>query len=361
MTRTDRLFLEGVFLLTLIVFSAAFLRLMQPFFLDIFLALVFANIFRKPFLRMQGTKGRTRLAASLTIVLVLLVVAIPVGIVMMLISTEIATGFGSFQESWPTVKESIDGLQIVGRLQALPGVGSLFAEVPEIDAAETVRKILGTGSDYIVKVSQRSFANVAGAVFNFIITLLLLFYILMDGNRLVALLYRTIPIANHEIDQIVRETFNTTSATLISTIIIGLMEGSLAVILFLIFGLSSPFLWGVITMVLSMIPLIGTNIILIPTGIITLASGRVFAGFAILAAGVVGVFITQNIIKPKLLGDRTALNPALALLATIGGIAWLGLIGFLVGPVVASLFIVIWSQFALRYKTLLAGKDTTEE
>jgi predicted PurR-regulated permease PerM len=132
-------------------------------------------------------------------------------------------------------------------------------------------------------------------------------------------------------------------------------------VLFLVFGLPSPFLWGVITMVLSMIPLIGTNIVLIPTGLITLFSGRPAAGLIIIITGAVGVAITQNVVKPKLLGDRTGLHPALALLATIGGIAWLGLIGFLVGPVLAALFIVVWRQFARRYRTLLDGKNLDEE
>jgi predicted PurR-regulated permease PerM len=135
------------------------------------------------------------------------------------------------------------------------------------------------------------------------------------------------------------------------------MEGALATALFAVFRLPSPFLWGIIVMVLSMIPLIGTNLVLFPAGILTIVSGRPFAGLAILVAGTVGVFFTQNVVKPKLLGDRSGLNPALALLATVGGIAWLGIIGFLIGPVLASLFIVVWRQFALRYKTLLAGKD----
>jgi predicted PurR-regulated permease PerM len=114
-------------------------------------------------------------------------------------------------------------------------------------------------------------------------------------------------------------------------------------------------------MVLSMIPLIGTNIVLIPTGLITLFSGRPAAGLIIMITGAVGVAITQNVVKPKLLGDRTGLHPALALLATIGGIAWLGLIGFLVGPVLAALFIVVWRQFARRYRKLLDGKNLDEE
>ncbi len=358
MTRTDRLLLEAVFLLVLVVFSAAFLRMMQPFFLAVFIALVFANVFRRAFVRVKRSTGKPRLAATVTILLVILTVVIPVSIVMVLVSSEIASGFGTFQQSRPGFLSAVDTVNAFEKLSALPGIGGLFEQFSNVDATAIVRDALSTASDYIVRLSQRSVANVAAAVFNFIIMLLILFYLLVDGEKVVELLYRTIPISNAEIDEIVEETFNTTSATLISTVIIGLMEGGLAVILFLVFGLPSPFLWGVITMVLSMIPLIGTNLVLIPTGIAVLLGGRIPAGLIIVVTGAIGVFITQNIVKPKLLGDRSALNPALALLATIGGIAWLGLIGFLVGPVLASIFIVVWRQFALRYRTLLAEKDT---
>ena len=114
-------------------------------------------------------------------------------------------------------------------------------------------------------------------------------------------------------------------------------------------------------MVLSMIPLIGSNLIIIPAGLTVMLGGRPLAGLFIILAGVVGVAVTQNVVKPKLLGDRTGLHPALALLATLGGIAWLGLIGFLVGPVVASVFIVVWRQFARRYQRLLQNKDIAPE
>ena len=110
-----------------------------------------------------------------------------------------------------------------------------------------------------------------------------------------------------------------------------------------------------------MIPLIGTNLVLVPAGAILILTGRIFAGSAVIVLGLAGVAVTQNLIKPKLLGDRSALNPALALLATIGGILWLGLIGFLVGPLLASLFIVVWQQFGKRYRTELSMKDVEHE
>ena len=102
-------------------------------------------------------------------------------------------------------------------------------------------------------------------------------------------------------------------------------------------------------------------VVLVPAGAILIVTGRVFSGITVIALGLAGVAITQNLIKPKLLGDRSGLNPALALLATIGGIMWLGLIGFLVGPLLASLFIVVWRQFGKRYQAELSTKDIETE
>lgn len=358
MTRTERLFLEAVFLLVLITFSIAFIRLLLPFWLDIFIALVFANIFRRPFQWVVRKTGNNQLGAGVVILLVLVIVAVPVTIVAMIVSSEIAAAVAEIQQNWAGIQANLNQLPLFQNAESVPILGSLLGRVPTDDLSTLLREVITSGGDTLLKISQRSFANVGAAVFNFLIVLLLLFFVLADGSRLIRRVYETIPLSNREIDQIVAETFNTTSATLISTVIIGLMEGGLATLLFAVFGLPSPFLWGIIVMVLSMIPLIGTNLVVVPAGLITLFSGRPVAGVVIVAAGVVGVFITQNAIKPKLLGDRSGLNPALALLATIGGIAWLGIIGFLIGPVLASLFIVVWRQFALRYRTLLAGKDT---
>lgn len=358
MNRGDRLFLEVMFLMTLAAFSLAFLRLMQPFLLTVFLALVLANVFGKPFRWLERhSGGRRQLAAGLTLVLVFVVVALPLTLVVTLVTTELTEVLTSVRQNWSQSSGALGVRQLAESIRAVPVAGTLLERFPDFDLETTLREFVTTSSDYLLRLSQSSLGNVAGAVISFILMLLLIYFMLADGSRVVGRLYDTIPIANAEIDQIVGETFNTTSATLISTIIIGLMEGALATALFVIFSLPSPVLWGVITMVLSMIPLIGTNLVLIPAGLLAILGGRIAAGAIIISAGAVGVAITQNVIKPKLLGDRTGLHPAVALLATLGGIAWLGLIGFLIGPVLASLFIVVWRQFSKRYRRLLEAKD----
>lgn len=360
MDRTERLFLEAVFLIVLVTFSVAFYRIMEPFLLDVFLALVLANVFRRPFAAVAARTGKPRLASALTILLVFVTIAVPVTTVVTLVTAELARATANVRGNWSQIQQSIIIPDIIASLRALPGVGPLVDQIVGDDPSAQIREILATSSDYLMRVFQRSIGNITAAVFNFLIVLLILFFALVDGKKIVRKIYETIPISNDEIDMIVDETFSTTSATLISTIIIGLLEGALATVLFVVFRLPSPFFWGVITMVLSMIPLIGSNLIIIPAGLATILGGNPVGGVMIVVAGVVGVAITQNIVKPKLLGDRTGLHPALALLSTIGGIAWLGLIGFLVGPVLAALFIVVWRQFAKRYRALLDGKNAPE-
>jgi len=360
MNRTERLFLEAVFLGVLVTFSVAFFRIMEPFVLDIFIALVLANIFRGPFRRLAERTGRPRLAAVATILLVFVTVALPLAIIVTLVTAELARATANVQGNWGTLQESLRLPELIQAGRALPLIGPVIDQFAGGDISTQIRTLLSQAGDSVLRVFQRSVSNIAGGVFNFLIILLLLFFMLLDGKRAVTRLYETLPIANREIDQIVSETFSTTSATLISTIIIGLLEGALATVLFVAFGLPSPFFWGVATMILSMIPLIGSNLIIIPAGLSVLFGGGVVQGIVIIAAGVVGVAITQNIVKPKLLGDRTGLHPALALLATFGGIAWLGVIGFLVGPVLAALFIVVWRQFARRYKTILERKNSED-
>ncbi|MFW5796312.1 MAG: AI-2E family transporter [Alkalispirochaeta sp.] len=357
MNQTERLFLEAVFLGVLGTFTVAFFRVMEPFFLDVFIALVLANIFRGPFRRLAERTGHPRLAAALTIALVFITVALPLAMIVTLVTAELARATANFQGNWGSIRESLHIPEVVEAVRALPIIGPVVAESTDGEISSQIRTILSQAGDSVMRVFQQSLNNIATAVFNFFIILLLLFFMFLDGNRAVKRVYETLPIANREIDQIVAETFSTTGATLISMIIIGLLEGALATVLFVVFGLPSPFFWGVATMILSMIPLIGSNLIIIPAGVAVMIGGGVVQGIVIVAAGVVGVAITQNIVKPKLLGDRSGLHPALALLATFGGIAWLGLIGFLVGPVLASLFIVVWRQFSRRYKTILALKN----
>ena len=350
--------LEIFFLLLLIALTYAFYRVMQPFLLNIFLAVIFTTVLYPRFERLSAKlRNRDGLASILMVLMVFVVVAVPVTVIGLLVYSEAISGYAAVVQNLPGLVDRLSEITLLENLGEIPIIGQYIGEVETVQLGELLRNAISTTSDFILTATQRSFVSVSAAVANFVLFLLLMFFLFKGGRQMSAAIYDVLPIPNRELRQIAADARRTTTATLISTFLIGIIEGSYGAILFLIFRLPSPFIWGVVIMVLSMIPLIGTNLVLVPAGIILIVTGRVAAGVLMIVLGLGGVAVTQNVVKPKLLGDRSALNPALALLATIGGIAWLGLIGFLVGPLMASLFIVIWQQFGQRYREELNSRD----
>ncbi|MFW6329300.1 MAG: AI-2E family transporter, partial [Alkalispirochaetaceae bacterium] len=265
MRDSDRYLLEGVFILVLVAFTIAFYQVMAPFILNIFVALVMTNIFggiHRKILRRSGEKKR--IAASVTLLIAIVTVAVPVSLAGLLIYGELASSVSTVRNRWPEIADTIQELISVGAIDELPLLNRFSDQLPDLELTQIIRDAVTTGSDVLVELTQRSFANATQAIFNSVIVMVLMFFLFLDGARVKERIYRTLPLPNSEIEQITKETFNTTSATLISTIIIGVLEGALATALFLIFRLPSPFLWGAITVVLSIIPLIGTNLVLFP-------------------------------------------------------------------------------------------------
>jgi len=343
--------LELAFVAILLGITWAFYRVMAPFILDIFLAIVLTNVFWRAFRRVLGWFGGRRIPAAIVTVLFTFVsIAIPVAVIGLLVYSEAAAGYAQLTELLPTLDVPLAQTPPYQWLSGLPLIGERITEFADLRPEQLLEEGLRISTDFFLNLTQRSFTGMAQALVNFAVVLLLMFFFFLDGPRMIGGIYDMAPIENEELEGMVAEGLKTTSATLVSTVIIGLLEGSFGTVLFLIFGIPSPFLWGVVIVVLSMIPLIGTNLVITPAGVIIAVLGRPFAGILLIALGYGGVALSQNLVKPKLMGDRTGLHPALVLLATIGGIAWLGIIGFLVGPVIASLFIEIWKQFASRYR-----------
>ena len=351
--------IEVFFLLIVIALTYGFYLVMRPFILNIFLAAVFTSVLSPAHERLSHSlKGQRAVAALLMVLLVFVVVAVLVSIIGVLVYSEAVAGYGAVVRQVPRLTQQLSDIQLLEWARELPILGDYANELEPLELSQMLRNAVRTVSDFVLNATQRSFVSASAALGNFILMLLLMFFFFMGGREIIASIYNVVPMPNRELREIAEQTRQTTAATIISTLLIGVLEGLYGAILFLVFGLPSPFLWGIIIMVLSMIPLIGTNLVLVPAGIVLIAGGRILAGIAMIVLGFGGVAITQNVIKPKLLGNRTGLNPALALLSTLGGIAWLGLIGFLVGPLVATLFIVVWQQFAIRYRHELASRDS---
>lgn len=146
---------------------------------------------------------------------------------------------------------------------------------------------------------------------------------------------------------------STTRATLKSTLIVGGIQGFLSGLLFWITGIEGAFVWGVIMVIIAIIPAIGTPVVLVPAAIIMLALGNVWQGIALLAGAVI-ISVLDNLLRPPLVGKDIQMHPLVVFFATLGGLIIFGISGFVIGPIIAALYISIMSIYDHYYKNELS-------
>lgn len=339
------------FFFVLIILSVAFLKVVSPFIIDIILAIIFASLFRKPFLFFNKKFKREKLASISALLMVIIVVAIPLTVVGVMVSSEAAGSYNKFMGNWPKIQETITPEYIAAKVENIPIIGKYIQDVEVSEFRNKISEIVTATANFTISIIQATFINISSTIVHFFIILFLLFYLLIDGkNLLVNYIYRFSPLSDNDEKEFADRLTEVTDAIIFNTFLVGIIEGLYGGLLFAFMGIGSPFFWGVLMVVLSMIPLVGANTILIPAVLIQIFFGNYLKAILLLVFGVGAILINQNIIKPKLDGNKSGLHPAVVFLASMGGILWLGIVGFIIGPLIAALFIVIWEQYGKRYQ-----------
>jgi len=131
-------------------------------------------------------------------------------------------------------------------------------------------------------------------------------------------------------------------------VVIALLQGILGGILFWIIGIPSPVFWGAIMAFLAIIPVVGAFIVYVPAGIILVLSGSVAKGIIVILVGSLVISQVDNVIRPYLISGRTSLHPLLLFFTILGGIALFGLLGLIIGPMIAAGFTILLQVFEMR-------------
>lgn len=345
--------LQEIFFFLLLIFSTiGFFSVIKPFIADIFMAIIFVILFKKPFAFFLRTfKGKKHKATITTMTMVIFTIVIPVTFITIMISREIGSTYIAFKDNWPTVKEYIANLP--EKVSSIPILEGVVDKLDWQDIANQAGDKLSSLVEFIITIVQQTFINAGVIVIHFFIVLFLLYYLLLDGDSLVKRLQYLIPLKDADEKEMFKKIEQVTDAIVINTFVFGFLEGAYGGTLFALLGISSPFFWGMLMTFLSIIPLVGANTILLPMALVQFIFGNVSAGIIILIFGCGAIIINQNIIRPKLDGHRSGIHPAMMFLASMGGLMLMGLIGFIAGPMIMGLFLIIWNIFGERYKLKL--------
>jgi predicted PurR-regulated permease PerM len=182
-----------------------------------------------------------------------------------------------------------------------------------------------------------------------------MFFFLMNGGAILDRILVHVPLSKSESDVIVGRFVSVTRATLASMLVIGVLQGTLGGLAFAVAGIPGAVFWGTLMAVLSMIPGVGATLVWLPAAIYMVLSGQVAAGMMLFAFCAVIVGSVDNVLRPRLVGKDTKLPDLVVLLSTLGGITLMGAVGFIIGPVIAALFISVWDI----YTAYVGGSTTT--
>jgi predicted PurR-regulated permease PerM len=340
------------FFLLLLVVTVGFFSILQPFIDDIFITIILAVLFKKPFaFFLKKSKGNKQRASVFTIVMVVFVIIIPLSVIVVMLTKELGHGYSLLTNNWSEIKNYI--YLIPEKLSSNPNLKNIIDRIDWEKLANSATNFVSTATQLILSLVQKTFINVGFMIFHLFITLFLLYYLFIDKDKLVERLHYLIPLKDSEENELFEKLVQVTDAIVFNTLMIGFIEGSYGGILLAILGIPSPFFWGMLMTFLSIIPLIGANSVLVPMAVYQIIIGNVATGIIILTVGAGAVIINQNLIKPRLDGNKSGMHPAIMFLASMGGLITFGVIGFISGPIITGLFLVTWSFFGKRYKQSL--------
>jgi predicted PurR-regulated permease PerM len=325
--------------------TIGFIWILLPYYAALFwattLAVIFYPLQRKFYIRF---KGRSNLAAALTLTIILLIVILPMILIGGALIQEIANAYKRISSG-----EFDLGVYVTQVINALPpsvhqlldswGVGDLLG------IQDRVTQGALAGGRFIATQAVSLGQNTAQLLIGLGVMLYVLFFLLRDGAELARHSKQLIPLSEEHKQHFIRKFATVIRATVKGNIVVALTQGTLGGIMFWILGIQGALLWGVVMTLLSLLPAVGAALIWAPVAIYFLVTGAVVEGVVLLLFGVLVIGLIDNILRPILVGKDTKLPDWIILVSTLGGLSVLGLNGFVIGPLLAALFMSAWDLF----------------
>lgn len=299
-------------------------------------------------------RGRTGFAALVTCIVLLLGILIPAVILGDIVAGQAVSLYESAQETIKQWTEEGNG----GWLADFRNWRLVrWIHLQDIEWGQVFERGLqgvGTGAASLFNLLSK---NVIGFFAKFLIILFTMFYFFRDGEQIVQRLKEISPM-NEKYEQAIIKRFRQISrATVRGTVLVGLTQGTLGAITLLLTGVDGWLLWGVVMALLAMIPPFGTYLVMVPIGIFQLLSGRYLVGVIILIASLFIIGSIDNLMRPRIVGRSARMHDLVIFFSTLGGIGIFGILGFIVGPVIAALFMTVLDIYVIEFQGELEAPD----
>ena len=336
---------QKFFLLLLALVTLAFIYILLPYsgaiFWGVVLAILFASLHRRI---LRETKHKPTLAALITLLLIIVMVILPLSLITASLVKQAAAVYEMINSG------QIDfGAYFLRIMSALPQWMVNLLERFELTDLASLQQKLSQGAAQVSQTVARQAINIGSKTFDFLVGLFvmlyLLFFLLRDGQSLATRIKHAFPLGSKYKQRLFNNFTTVIRATVKGNVLVAVAQGALGGLIFWFLGVEGPLLWAVVMAFLSLLPAVGAAIVWAPVAIYFLVTGAIWQGVVLIAFGVIVIGLVDNVLRPVLVGKDTKMPDYLVLLSTIGGMALFGLNGFVIGPVVAALFLACWDLF----------------
>ena len=332
-------------LVLLVLVTIAFIWILLPFYGAVFWAVILGIVFAPLQRRLQQKFGWPRNLTSLCTLSICLVIAIlPVIILSILLVQEGATVYNNIESGQLDI-----GAYLAQFKHSLPpyfqhlldrfGMGELNG------LREKIVKASMQGSQVLASQAFSFGQGTFEFVVSFGIMLYLLFFFLRDGAELVRKVRTAVPLEETHKRRLQLKFNRVVRATVKGNLVVAVTQGALGGAIFWFLDIPSALLWAVLMGFLSLLPAVGAGIVWAPVAVYFLLSGMIWQGVVLGLFGVFVIGLVDNVLRPILVGKDTRMPDYMILISTLGGLAVFGLNGFVIGPLIAALFMSSWALF----------------
>ncbi|MBW1641570.1 MAG: AI-2E family transporter [Deltaproteobacteria bacterium] len=328
--------------------------LLWPFISIIIIASVVTGIF-KPVYKfiIVKTKISPNFASLFTCFLLFLILFVPIVFFVSILTKEAYELYlmGKNAVIGDQIKNLIENSKIIEKANDL--LSTFGYELTGDEFTKSISEVGRIVGFFLFEQTRWVATNVLNFLVNFFLMLLVIFYLLIDGDRLISFIVDLSPLPKDQDEKLIQKFKDMAGAILIGNGLGGLIQGAIGGFLFMFFGLNSPFLWGVIMAFLAFLPIVGIGAVFLPAAFYLFIKGRVAASIFFIVFYIVLSGSIEYIFKPKLVGERVKMHTLLVFFSIIGGMKLFGILGIIYGPLVVTGFLTLTDIYHSNYQKLI--------
>jgi predicted PurR-regulated permease PerM len=338
-------------LISLLAVMVLFFNMVKMFLLPVVLGAIFATLFYPLYqFILHRLHGRRGISAFLSCFLLLIGFLIPLYVIGNIVSHQ-AVDFYQNSESHLQQLFQKGEQGPLGMIQNSRIVRRFHLE--NVDWKALGREIGSGAGAFLARLIGKTSGTALQFILTIFITFFVMFYFFRDGESLIPRLKYLIPLSDHYIDELMASFATVSRATIRGNLLIGLTQSTIGALTLWIFGVSSPILWWVVMLILSMIPVVGAWAVMHPAAIIQILYGNIWQGIGIFLVTILVISTIDNFMRPRLVGHYTGMHDLVVFFAALGGIRMFGPFGVIIGPVVAAFFVAILDIYSREFKSHL--------